>query len=188
MAFLRLKPVRKGNKVYYYVYEVESYKEKGKVRQRTVRFLGKYIKLGRKQQKYLSNKLVEKHDSVDALFKEIFALQLPSYGFRPVKENVFAYKSIIADLEAFRIFDSETGKDVYINVNEKFFGTHTLSKLIKADHSDLVEFVKAIVDSGAVNKETKQGVLLLQRITEKFRPKTKMEESSFKDFAKDVGY
>jgi len=188
MAFLRIKPVRKENKVHHYVYEVESYKDKGKVKQRTVRFLGKHVRLEKKLNKKFSLSRIKKHDSREALLKEIFAHNLLNYGFKQIKENEWRLRNIVADLNTLRVFHSQTERDVYINMNEKFFGSHTLSKALKSDSSDIVEFVKTIIDAGALDKEKKHDFKLLQLITEKFRPEAKMEESSFKDFAKEIGY
>src|SRR3989304_5100425 len=114
MAFLRTKPVKKGGKVHIYVYEVESYKNKGKVKQRTIRFLGKYVKLEKKGKKKFPLEKVKTHNSKEELFREIFSLNLINYGFKLTNEGNFKRKNIVADLNACRIFDSETEKDVYL--------------------------------------------------------------------------
>jgi len=188
MAFLRIKPIRKGKTIHRYVYEVESYKHRGKVKQRTVRFLGKYVRLEKKRNKKFSISKISKITNREQLFREIFSLHLQNYGFKSAKNDVFKRKNIVADLNSNRIFDSETEKDVYLNINDKFFGTYTLNRVLKSTSSELVEFVKEIVDSGALDKEKKADVKLLGAIIEKFRPKESMKEKSFEEFAKETGY
>ena len=188
MAFLRIKPIRKNNKTHYYVYEVESYKDRGKVKQKTLQFLGKYVRLEKKQRKSFPLSKISKINDKEQLFKEIFSLHLANYGFKSGKDDVFKRRNIIVDLKSNRIFDSETEKDVYLNINDKFFGTYTLNRVLKSDSTELVAFVKEIVDSGALDKEHKQDFKLLQAIIEKFRPKEKMEEAKFEDFAEKIGY
>ena len=189
MAFLRIKPVRKrGGKTYYYVYEVESYKHKGKVRQRTLQLLGPYVKLEKqKQSKFPINKALQA-DSKKSLLREIFAHNLANYGFIERGDDVWRLNDVMVNLRALRVFHSTTNKDIYLSMNDKFFGTYTLKKAIKSDSTDLVEFVKSITASGALDTEEEHDRKLLQVITSKFKPMEKMPESSFEEFAKKVGY
>lgn len=206
--FLRVKPVRKSDKntgksvTYHYVYEVESYKNRGKVKQKTVRLLGKYIYLEKqKQVNFPLNKALQA-DSKEKLLREIYALQLENYGFKQSNANVFRHGKITANLKSFRVFSEDTNKDIYININDKFFGTKTLRKAVKSDTTDLFEFVRAIIDSGAVNiefsdfkrireqaGEPAHDFKLLQAIIGKFAPVAEeLEEISFDKFKAEIGY
>lgn len=190
MAFLRIKPVRKPNgKVYHYVYEVESYKHKGKVRQRTLQLLGPYVKLKKqKQKKFPLNKALQ-CDSKELLLKEIFAHNLANYGFVQGEPDIWRLNEIMVNLNALRVSNSVTDKDVYLNINEKFFGTHTLKNVVKSDNSDLFSFAKAVVASGALNNEDSHDRKVLEAITVKFLDiERKMKEADFDKFAKEIGY
>lgn len=197
MAFLRIKPVRE----YQYVYEVESYKDsRNKVKQRTVQLLGKYIPLEKQERAEFPIKRALACDSKEQLLKEIFALNFANYGFEQDKPEIFRQGSIIANLSACKVFDELSGKDVYLGFNNKFFGTQTLRKALKADTSDLFGFVKAIVDSGAVGVEFSEfknqkgkkshDLKLLQAIVDKFSQTSpgKNKEMNFEEFKKEVGY
>lgn len=208
MTFLRVKPVRKTNSkrsshTYYYVYEVQSYKYKGKVKQKTLRLLGRYIKLKKLRQKKFPLKRALACDSKEQLFKEIFTLNLQNYGFRKEKENIFKHGNIVVDLGKFKVFDSTLNKDVYININDKFFGSFTLKKLFKYDSNDMFEFVRAIIDSGAIKIEfsdfkrhrehskSLHDFKLLQIMLDKFgrcSDASKLREMSFGEFITKIGY
>jgi hypothetical protein len=206
--FLRVKPVRKLNKntgkstTYYYVYEVESYKSGGKVRQKTVKLLGKYIQLKKQKQINFPLEKALQADSREHLLREIFALQLENYDFRQIRPQIYKHGEIIANLKTFRVFSEGSNKDVYVNINDKFFGTKTLRKAVKLDFTDLFEFVKTIIDSGAVGIEFSEfkrireaggepahDFKLLQAIIGKFGPVTEdMKEISFEKFKSETGY
>ena len=184
MAFLRVKPVNK----YQYIYEVESYKKKGKVKQKTLRFLGKYIRLKKQRRRKFPLEKALKYKSKEELFKELFAFTLVNYGFKQIKPSVFARNKIVANLKTCKVIDTDSGKDVYLNLNDGFFGTYTLKRVLKSDASELVAFVKSITEAGAINKENEHDFKLLQIISEKFMPKEPVKETSFDKFAKEVGY
>lgn len=212
MAFLRIKPVRKTCKetgkssTYNYVYEVESYKVRGKVKQKTVRLLGKYIRLDKRRlEKFPINKAAE-CDSKEQLLKEIFAFNLLNYGFRKEAEKPFILKngSIVVNLKTNRVFDSETKADVYVNINDKFFGTKTIRRALESSSSDLFDFVKSLVDAGIVGIEFSEfrkckqkgtpsalyDMKLLQAIIDKFGhfSISQTKEMNFSDFQKEIGY
>lgn len=206
--FLRVKPVRKLNKTngkpatYYYVYEVESYKKWGKVKQKTVRLLGKYVQLEKQKQNNFSLEKALQAGSREQLLREIFTLQLENYDFKQIKPQIYKHGEIIANLKTFRVFSEGSNRDVYVNINDKFFGTKTLRKAIKSDTTDLFEFVKAIIDSGAVGIEFSEfkrireaggepahDFKLLQAIIGKFGPVAEdVKEISFEKFKEEIGY
>jgi hypothetical protein len=207
MAFLRIKPVRKVCKdtgkasTYHYVYEVESYKSRGKVKQKTLRLLGRYIQLEKQKQKNFPIKRALECDSKEQLFKEIFALNLANYGFEPDTPDIFRRDNIIANLKTCKVFDMNSNRDIYLNLNGKFFGTYTLKKALKSDAANLVDFVKAITDSGAIGiefsefKNHKEGhepshnLKLLQIILDRFGSNLdKMKEMDFETFKEEIGY
>jgi len=209
MAFLRIKPVRKACKetgltsTYYYVYEVKSYKIKGKIKQKTLRLLGKYIQLEKQKHKNFPIKRALECGSKEQLFKEIFALNLANYGFEPDTPEIFRRDNIIANLKTCKVFDMNSNRDIYLNLNGKFFGTQTLKKAMKSDATNLTDFVKAIIDSGAIGiefSEFKQhqnvgepshNLKLLQVVLDKFgqfSDSDKLKEMNFTDFKKEVGY
>ncbi len=208
IMFLRVKPVRKLNKntgkstTYHYVYEVESYKKWGKVRQKTVGLLGRYIQLEKQNQKNFPLEKALQADSKEQLLREIFALQLENYDFRQIGSQIYKQGDVIANLKTFRVFSEASNKDVYVNINDKFFGTKTLRKAAKSDIIDLFEFVKAIIDSGAVGIEFSEfkrireaggepapDFKLLQAIIGKFGPVTEdVKEISFEKFKSEIGY
>jgi hypothetical protein len=86
-------------------------------------------------------------------------------------------------------------------LNGKFFGTYTLKKALKSDAANLVDFVKAITDSGAIGiefsefKNHKEGhepshnLKLLQIILDRFGSNLdKMKEMDFETFKEEIGY
>ena len=96
-----------------------------------------------------------------------------------------------------------SNRDIYVNLNGKFFGTQTLKKAMKSDATNLTDFVKAIIDSGAIGiefSEFKQhqnvgepshNLKLLQVVLDKFgqfSDSDKLKEMNFTDFKKEVGY
>ena len=209
MAFLRIKPVRKVCKdtgkasTYHYVYEVESYKTKGRVKQKTLRLLGKYIQLERQRQKKFPIKKALECGSKEQLFKEIFALNLSNYGFEPDTSDIFRRDNIIVNFKTCRVFDMNSNKDIYVNLNGKFFGTQTLKKAVRTDAANLTDFVKAIIDSGAIGiefsefrtqkegKEPSHNLKLLRIVLDKFgqfSASGKMQEMDFEKFKKEIGY
>ena len=209
MAFLRIKPVRKVCKdtgkvsTYNYVYEVESYKIKGKVKQKTLQLLGRYIRLEKQKQKNFPLKRALECDSKEQLFKEIFALNLANYGFEPDTQDIFRRDNIIANLKTCKVFDLNSNNDIYLNINGKFFGSQTLKKAVKLDANSLTDFVKVIIDSGAIGiefsefKNHKEGhepshnLKLLQTILDKFGQFSnsgQMKEMDFEKFKQEIGY
>ena len=207
MTFLRVKPVRKLNKItgktalHHYVYEVKSYKDRGKVRQKTIQFLGKYIQLDKKKEENFPIKRALEVDSKEQLLKEIFAFNLENYGFKKCEPEIYKNQNVIADLKTCKVFDSSAGKDIYLNINGKFFGTQTIRKAIKSNNSDLFSFVKTLIDAGIVGiefSEFKQlqekgsdlhEFKLLRAIIKKFGPSAEeIKEMSYEDFVNKVGY
>jgi hypothetical protein len=206
MAFLRIKPIRKTSKegkasTYYYVYEVKSYKSAGKVKQRTVGLLGKYIILEKLKDNNFPIERALQCGSKELLFQEIFAANLVTYGFVQQKPGIFTHKNIVANLKTCKVYDSKTGKPVYLNMNGKFFGSKTLKNLLKLKPANLFDFVKSIIDSGAVGiefsefknpeKEPSHSLKLLQAILDKFGQHSdfaKVKDMDFDKFVKEIGY
>jgi hypothetical protein len=205
--FLRIKPIKKLNKksgeihTYYYVYEVESYKIRGKTKQKTIGLIGRYIQLKKKYHKKYPIEKVLQTNSKETLFKEILALQLENYGFKQIKPQVYKLEDIIANLKNLRVFSESSNKDVYINLNNKFFGTKTLRRAIKTESSDLLDFVRAIVDAGLIDisflhfkkaknyeKLKNHDFKLLQAIINKFYFSLPEKEIPFEKFREEIGY
>lgn len=194
MSFLRAKPIRKTSAktnrlvTYRYIYEVESYKKAGKVKQKSVRFLGKYILLKRVSNKKFPPETVQKFSSKEDFFKELFAFNLINYGFKKVKQSIFRRGDITADFTSARVFDRRSGKNVYLNINNKFFGTETLKNVLNLRSRNLFDFTKAISDSGLINPERE--ISLLQAISKKFGnfEGVKTKEMDFEEFTNKIGY
>jgi hypothetical protein len=206
MAFLRIKPIRKTSKegkssTYHYVYEVKSYKSEGKVKQRTVGLLGKYIILEKLKDNNFPIERALQCGSKEQLFYEIFTLNLANYGFVQQKPGIFTHKNIVANLKTCKVYDGKTGKPVYLNINGKFFGSKTLKNLMKLKPASLFDFVKSIIDSGAVciefsefknpKEEPSHSLKLLQAILDKFGQHSdfaNIKDMDFDKFVKEIGY
>ena len=203
MAFLRIKSIRKSGKngkasIYDYVYEVESFKKRGKVKQKTIGLVGKYLRMEKVCNENFPIEKALQCDSKEKLLREIFTLNLANYGFLQEKPGIFKKNSIVANLNTCKVFDCNSKKPVYIDMHGKFFGTKTLKNIFKSENMTLFEFVKAVVASGAVciesldiknlKESADPNLKLLQAILDKFEPSDKIEHMDFDKFTEEFGY
>ncbi len=207
MAFFRIKPVTKRrkdakDKTYYYVYEVENYKrrygKKVKVKQKTLRIVGPYREVKKLKNAELTQGRIEKLDRA-ALIEAIIVQNLKNYGFKKTSNRQYQKGVLTIDLEKHRVMDNATRKDVYIGINNGYFGTETIRKLHKFKFNEgtsMIDFVKAVSTAGLLDLDKGEGKALLALLATKtpgYAETHQVEEEeiaevSLEDFRKKFGW
>jgi len=143
MAFIRVKKIK--NKDYAYLVK-NTWTRKG-TRQKAVKYLGKVIKLKKKDKKELKKYT---HLTPKQIIHELILTELKSHGFKK-RDNLFKLKKITFDPKTY-IF-STRNKNIVLRLNNEFMCQHTIKNLLNFEHSGDEEqiglaFAKTIVSSG----------------------------------------
>ncbi|MEM2874060.1 MAG: hypothetical protein QW063_01195 [Candidatus Nanoarchaeia archaeon] len=192
MSFLRIKIVpcsHDSKKKYTYVYEVENYRDKKKVKQKTLRFLGKVLFL----KKELNSDIpfaIEKFSTKNQVIAYLLAKTLANYGFKSnATKTTFCKKDITINLNNKTVKQKNT--KIYLAINDGFLGDFTLKKVFRA--TDYKELTRWLVQSGLIPKpkkfdQTDKNFEIISAIISKFGEKEAVKEMSFDEFIKKIGY
>ncbi|MGC8884938.1 MAG: hypothetical protein ACP5KK_00315 [Candidatus Nanoarchaeia archaeon] len=201
MAFLRVKTIQKkhGSKTrkYNYVYEVENYRDGKKIKQKTIKFLGKLIKLNINSTINFNDfnaviaDIIERCDTKEKVVEELIKQYLKKLNFKQ-KDFRFVKGKLIVDLKNKKLF--QNNKNVFLKINDGFLGEYSLKQLITA--KNYKEIAKWLILSGLMPKpkifdETDDTFKNIIKIATKFgqvENLPKMKVINFEEFVKKIGY
>jgi len=193
MPFLRVKkvPRRQSSHKYEYVYEVENYREGNKIKQKTLRFLGRLVELNELAGSNQNIENLEEFESIsdkERLIEHLATAILSAHGFKKSKKG-FVKNKILIDLKNYSV--KLNNRNVFIKLNDGYFGKYTLEKLREARSYE--ELIRWLVASGLVPKpkkfdESDPNFVFLTKLAALFKDKIKIKTISFEEFAKKVGY
>ena len=134
--FIRIKKIKNNN----YAYLVENFwrkRKKYKVKQKTLKYLGKAIRLEKKQNKSLLEFLnienlqeyLEKQNP-KRIILDLIRLELINHNFKETKKNIFELNNFKVNLKDKRVIDLKTKKEICLEINNNFLCSYTLRKLI----------------------------------------------------------
>ena len=166
--FIRIKKIRKKDKVYQYAYIVENrWRKRPKrgrkgARQKVKGYLGRVYFPDKQESKdffehYNINDIEgyvkdNKHNRT-RIVNELVKLELINHGFKE-KEGILFFNSIFFDIgnnELHSINEKNIkNKKVVLKINDGFMCNETINKLVKGSFGDETgyEFAKAFVDAG----------------------------------------
>jgi hypothetical protein len=150
--FIRTKKV----KSYEYAYIVANKWKKGKVKQKTKKYLGRVHRFEKTSSaeflKFYNIRNIDsylKNSSKYKIMKELIQLELHNHGFHQ-HGDVWQNKGAYVDTTNLRIFSSK-GRNIALAFNEGFLTSYTLRQIMKIKphaEEDVYKLAKAFVESG----------------------------------------
>lgn len=134
--FIRIKKIKSNN----YAYVVENLwrkRKRYKVKQKTLKYLGRVIKL-EKQQNLSLGEFLKIENPEECLKKQqpkkiilnLIKKELTNHNFKEVKKNRWELNEIKTDLQNKKVFNKKTKKEICLEINNNFFCSYTLRKLL----------------------------------------------------------
>ena len=133
--FIRIKKI-KGKNYAYLVKNCWYKRKKYKVKQKTVKYLGKVIKTEKaKNETILENLNTDLQDYLKKqkpkrIILNLIKLELLKHNFSETKKNIFELNNIKVSLKEKRVLDKETKKLICLEINNNFLCDYTLRRLI----------------------------------------------------------
>lgn len=125
--FIRIKKI--NNIEYAYLVENKYRKNrKNKVRQKTLKYLGKVYKLPK-----INNHQTNNNYSNLPHAKIILSLveaELINHGFKKIKKNIFVKNNVTVNLKDKQVTNKHTKKTICLEINNNFLCFYTLKKLL----------------------------------------------------------
>lgn len=150
--FIRTKKV----KDYEYAYIVANKWKKGKVKQKTKKYLGRVHRFEKISKidffKFFNIRNIDsylKNSSKYKIMKELIQLELHNHGFQKYGD-IWQNKQCYVDITNLRIFNNK-GKNIALAFNEGFLTNHTLRQIMKIKpqaEEDVYKLAKAFVEAG----------------------------------------
>lgn len=157
MGFIRIKKI-KGHS-YAYLSENQWMKRKGKVRQKTKKYLGKVVRLEIKNNKELYdfinipqdiehiNQYIKSKER-DEIFSDLIKWELKRHDFKEVR-NVFRKDDLYVNIRLKQVMKDK--QNIVLSINEGYLCGHTMSRLFKFKAysiDDSLKLAKYIVEAG----------------------------------------
>lgn len=123
--FIRVKTINKTQ----YAYLVENKwrkRRKNKVKQRTLKYLGKLHKIPKFQ-----NKILEKTEGdYKKIILTLIKTELENHNFKEIQNKVFEKDEVKVNLQKKEVINQKTKKKICLEINNNFLCTYTLRKLL----------------------------------------------------------
>ena len=127
--FIRIKKIKNNH----YAYLVENKwrkRRKNKVKQKTLKYLGKIYKVGKESAPRNINSEEFKNTSIKKLIIELIRNELNSHNFKEIKNNIFELDNSLVDLEKKEVINKNSKKQICLELNNNFLCSYTLRKLL----------------------------------------------------------
>ena len=129
--FIRKKTISKKE----YAYLVENKwrkRRKNKVKQKTLKYLGKVYKLEKINNQEQKPVNAEQYTTTQPkkIILERIRREIQTHGFQETKKNIFEKENKLINLTKCNVKDKKTKKQLCLEINNNFFCSYTLRKLI----------------------------------------------------------
>lgn len=165
--FIRIKKIH--NKEYAYLVENKWRKRrKNKVRQKTLKYLGKVYKLEKTSNKNLQEFLkVEDLENylkqpTKKITQDLIKLELHNHNFKQSKKNIFEKSNFYINLNKKEVINKTTKKQICLEINNNFLCAYTLRKLI--NFSPKSNLTKLQIGKQLANSFESAGILVPKEI------------------------
>ncbi len=137
--YIRVKKIKSSN----YAYLVKSKRRKSKVKQKSLKYLGRVYKplqcqlsssnhLNADIYGFISN------NSNSQILISLIRFELLSHQFKEIKHNIFSYEEIKADLNKLT-FKNKSNNNVVLEINEGFLCNYTINSMLNYKFPNLDE-------------------------------------------------
>lgn len=165
--FIRIKKI--NNKEYAYLVENKWRKRrKNKVRQKTLKYLGKVYKLEKTKNKKLGEflKISNLNEYLKSTIKKItldlIKLELHNHNFKQSKNSIFEKNNFYINLTKKQVIDKKTKKQICLEINKNFLCSYTLRKLL--NFSPKQNLTKLQIGKQLANTFEQTGILVSKEI------------------------
>lgn len=127
--FIRIKKINKQE----YAYLVENKwrkNRKNKVRQKTLKYLGRVYKLEKSAKKETRNLGGYNNSDSGKIILELIKLELFNHDFKQLGRFIFEKNDFHVNLVKKKVTNKKTKKDICLEINNNFLCSYTLRKLL----------------------------------------------------------